>query len=310
MKKLILKNKSYKALIINYKEWLDILGFADSTVYSFPIHLQEFFYYLEQHNINSINHIRPTTVSDYYKYLQERPNETKSGSLSKTYLNTHQQVLKKFRDYLRKHNTNTHFNVPLKPERIDRIETIDILTQEDIKALFKAVDYSNEKEHVVSRNRALLVLLYSCGLRRNETIMVNIKDILFDKGLVLVRKGKNYKERFVPINHYNLELLENYIYDARIQFNNYNKTEALLIGKIGNRLGASAMRTHLKSIIKATNNAAIQSKNITPHKLRHSIATHFLQAGMDIEYIKQFLGHAHLETTQIYTHLVEKYERL
>ncbi|WP_299892362.1 tyrosine-type recombinase/integrase [uncultured Lacinutrix sp.] len=310
MKKLILKNKSYKVLITNYKEWLDILGFADSTVYSFPIHLQEFFYYLEQHNINSINHIRPTTVSDYYKYLQERPNEKYNGALSKTYLNTHQQVLKKFRDYLRKHNTNTHFNVPLKPERVDRIETIDILTQEEIKALFKAVEYSSELEHIVSRNKAMLVLLYSCGLRRNETIMMNIKDILFDKGLVLVRKGKNYKERFVPINHYNLELLENYIYDARIQFNNYNTTEALLIGQSGNRIRGNDIARHLKTIINATSNEAIQAKNITPHKLRHSIATHFLQAGMDIEYIKQFLGHAYLETTQIYTHLVEKYERL
>ena len=310
MKKLILKNKSYKQLVIAFKDWLSILGFADSTVYSFPIHLQEFFYYLEQHHINTISDIKPTTVNNYYTYLQQRPNETQSGALSKTYLNTHQQVLKKFREYLKRHHVNTRFSIYLKPERIDRIETINILSQEEIKLLFKATEYSNEKEYVVSRNKAMLVLLYSCGLRRNETIMMNIKDVLFDKGLILVRKGKNYKERFVPINTYNLRLLENYIYDARIQFYNYNKTEALLIGKFGNRLGASAMGTHLKSIIKATNNDVIQSKKITPHKLRHSIATHFLQAGMKIEYIKQFLGHAHLETTQIYTHLVEKYERL
>ena len=156
----------------------------------------------------------------------------------------------------------------------------------------------------------MLVLLYSCGLRRNETVTMNIKDVLFDKELVLVRKGKNYKERYVPINHYNLELLESYIYDARIQFKNYNTSEALLIGQSGNRMNGSAIARHLKSIIEVTNNEVLQSKNITPHKLRHAIATHFLQAGMDIEYIKQFLGHAHLETTQIYTHLVEKYERL
>lgn len=308
MKKLTLKNKTYKILLIDFKSWLDILGFADSTVYSFPIHIQEFFYYLEQHDVNSINDIQPTTVSKYYTYLQQRPNEKHNGALSKTSLNLHQQALKKLSEYLKKHNASTHFNVRLKPERIDRIKTITILTQEEIKVLFSAVNYSHEAEHVVSRNKALLVLLYSCGLRKNEAIMMNIKDVLFDKGLILVRKGKNYKERFVPINHYNLEVLEYYIYDARIHFKNHNTSEALLIGKYGNRMVGCSIGRHLKSIIKATNNKGIQSKNITPHKLRHSIATHFLQAGMDIEYIKQFLGHSHLETTQIYTHLVEKYE--
>ena len=305
MKKLKLKNRSYKVLVANYKEWLDILGFAESSVYTFPNYLQEFFYYLEQHNINNIDYINREIVKQYYKYLSERPNEKRGGGLSKSYLNSHRNALKRFKEYLQKHNAK---NLPLhlKPERINRLEIINILTQEEIKELFKATQFSSEFERVQLRDKAMLVLLYSCGLRRNEAVTLNIKDVLFDKELLLVRKGKNYKERFVPINYYNIEILENYIYEARIQFKDYNQSEALLIGNYGTRLKGDTLAKRLQEVIKATNNEEILSKKITPHKLRHSIATHFLEAGMNIEDIKQFLGHSHLETTQIYTHLVKK----
>jgi len=305
MKKLKLKNRSYKVLVANYKEWLDILGFAESSVYTFPNYLQEFFYYLEQHNINNIDYINREIVKQYYKYLSERPNEKRGGGLSKSYLNSHQQALKKFKEYLQKHNAK-NLPIHLKPERINRLEIINILTQEEIKELFKATQFSSEFERVQLRDKAMLVLLYSCGLRRNEAVTLNIKDVLFDKELLLVRKGKNYKERFVPINYYNIEILENYIYEARIQFKDYNQSEALLIGNYGTRLKGDTLAKRLQEVIKATNNEEILSKKITPHKLRHSIATHFLEAGMNIEDIKQFLGHSHLETTQIYTHLVKK----
>lgn len=306
MKKLILKNRSYKVLLINFKEWLDILGYAEASVYGLPILLQEFFHYLEQRNINNIDHITTATVKEYYKHLQERPNERRGGGLSKSYLNSHQQALKKFREYLLKYSAK---NVPLhiKPERIDRLEIIDILTQEEIKELFEATQYSSAYEHVQLRDRAMLVLLYSCGLRRNEAVNINIKDVLFDRELLLVRKGKNYKERYVPINRYNLEILEEYMYGARPKYINYHMCESLLLShSTGKKISGGALAISLQRVIKANGNEEILHKKITPHKLRHSIATHFLEVGMDIVDIKQFLGHSHLETTQIYTHLIKK----
>jgi integrase/recombinase XerD len=183
---------------------------------------------------------------------------------------------------------------------------INILTQEEAKELFKATEFSSPYKHIQQRDKAMLVLLYSCGLRRNEAVTLNIKDVLFDKEILHVRKGKNYKERLVPINSYNLEILEAYIYDARIQFKNYRESEALLIGNYGTRLQGNTLAGRLREIVKATNNQEIIDKQISPHRLRHSIATHFLEAGMNIEDIKQFLGHSHLETTQIYTHLIKK----
>ena len=303
MKKLKLKNRSYKILVANYKEWLDILGFAESSVYTFPNYLQEFFYYLEQHHINNIDYINREIVKRYYKYLQERPNEKRGGGLCKSYLNSHQQALKKFKEYLQKHNAK---NIPLhlKPERIDRLEIINILTQEEIKELFKATEYSSEDERVQLRDKAMLVLLYSCGLRRNEAVTMNIKDILFDKELILVRKGKNYKERFVPINKHSSRILEEYIYDYRTEFYSYKETESLFINYRGNRLQGKSFANRLEAIIKATENKSLRQRNITLHSLRHSIATHLLEQGANIEHISTFLGHASLESTQIYTHLV------
>jgi len=87
VKKLTLQNDVFKMFVTNYKEWLDILGYAESIVYQLPNHLQEFFYYAEQHHIKTLTEITPKTIKDYYNELKERANERTSGSLSKSYLN-------------------------------------------------------------------------------------------------------------------------------------------------------------------------------------------------------------------------------
>jgi len=306
MKKLPLKNPSYKALLLSFKDWLDVLGFAPKSVYSFPIFVREFLHYHEQKGIHQLQYITPKTVRDYYEYLQQRPNERRGGGLSKNYLNGHQQALKKFNEYLKKHNAKP-LPLHIKPERIDRTDTIEVLTEEETKQLFEATQYSTKYQRVRLRDKAMLVLLYSCGLRRNEAINMNVKDVNFDRELVLVRKGKNYKERYVPINRYNLRLLEDWIYEGRPMYPDYKQSESLLLSnQTGGRLFGGAIAESLKRIVRATGNETITAKHITPHKLRHSIATHFLSAGMDMGDIKQFLGHSYLETTQIYTHLLEK----
>jgi integrase/recombinase XerD len=314
MKKLKLQNESYKLFVANYKEWLDILGYAESTVYYLPNHLQEFFYYLEKNGINNIKYIETKTVKNYYKHLQERANETRSGALSKSYLNKHQQALKKFKEYLQNHNYK-NFNVHLKSEINPTEEKLNVLTQSEIKELFEATEFSHNEDRFKLRDKAILVILYSCGLRRNEAVHLDIGDIYFDKERVFVRKGKNYKERFVPINRANAEILEEYIYEARPQFIKSNKSssplgkldgaEALFISRQGTRLNGMSLANRLQKIVQATNNKEIAEKRITPHTLRHSIATHLLQQKVKLESIKTFLGHNSLESTQIYTHLVK-----
>lgn len=302
MKKLKLQNHSYKVLLENFKEWLDILGYSQSTVYYMPIFVQEFFYWLEQHHVNSVDQISLNHVKDYYKYLNTRSHERKSGGLSNAYLNKHQCGLKKFREYLQKHGAKT-FKIHLRLEKKNPAIK-DILSQSEIKELFEITNYSSMFLRTRLRDEAMLVALYSCGLRRAEAANLNINDILFDRELVFIKKAKNFKQRYVPINRYNLRILEDYLYEARPLYPT-TTSEAFFINKNGSRLAGADMAIRLQHLLKLMDNPIVKEKRITPHCLRHSIATHLLQQEVELEDIQQFLGHSSLKATQIYTHLIK-----
>lgn len=302
MKKLKLQNHSYKVLLENFKEWLDILGYSQSTVYYMPIFVQEFFYWLEQHHVNSVDQISLNHVKDYYKYLNTRSHERKSGGLSNAYLNKHQCGLKKFREYLQKHGAKT-FKIHLRLEKKNPAIK-DILSQSEIKELFEITNYSSMFLRTRLRDEAMLVALYSCGLRRAEAANLNINDILFDRELVFIKKAKNFKQRYVPVNSYNLRILEDYLYEARPLYPT-TTSQAFFINRYGNRLAGADMAIRLRHLIKLTDNGELKQKRITPHCLRHSIATHLLQQEVELEDIQQFLGHSSLKATQIYTHLIK-----
>lgn len=305
MKKLKLQNRTFKTLLESFKDWLDVLGYSRSAKESYPNYLKEFLYNMEQRGHAGLNTITATTIKEYYSYLKERPNQRNHGALSKAALNQHQQALRKFNEYLKKHNGEP-LPVHLRAEAKKEEGSQTVLTQEEVKELFGAAQHSYVMQHVCLRDKAMLTALYSCGLRVNEAVQLDRKDILFDRELVFVRKGKNYKERYVPINYYNLRILEDYLYDARSTFYNANGTEAFFIGQQGMRLGAMSFAIRLRKLVQVSDSESMRGKRITPHTLRHSIATHLLEQGAPMEGIQQFLGHSSLETTQLYTHLIDK----
>lgn len=304
MKKLQIQNKSYNHLLKSFKEWLDVLGYSESTVYNLPNHIREFLHYLEQRNIQRIDLVHTEVVTDYYKHLTIRGNERREGGLSAVYLNKHRQALMKFKEYLNEHQQKS-FYVHLKTEKVETFDRHDILTQKEVQQLFNACNYSHLKNRIKLRDKAILTLLYSCGLRRSEAVHLNLSDIQLDRQLIYVRKAKNFKERFVPFNNHSKVILEDYMFEARPQFFNVHLCEALLINQRGKRLGGQSLENRLKVIVGATENETLQQKHITPHQLRHAIATHLLQQEVKIEVISQFLGHSSLESTQIYTHLID-----
>jgi len=307
MKKLKLNSTTFITILKDFKSWLDVLGYSESTVYNLPNHLREFFFYLEGKGHDGIEHVTTQIIKDYYEQLSQRGNERRGGGLSKSFLNKHQQALKKFLEYLNEHNANISFGVHLKMEKSNYPNfNKDIITQGEVKLMFEACSITHMSEHFQIRDRAILVLLYSCGLRRNEAIHVDTQDILFEKGCIHVRMGKNYKERFVPVNEYNLGLLEEYLYDARPEFLKNYQTDSLLLSQIGLRIGSMSMAHRLTAIVEATEDESLMAKHITPHTLRHSIATHLMQNEVPIQSISQFLGHSSLESTQIYTHLADQ----
>lgn len=310
MKKYPLNNPHFVYIRESFKEWLDILGYSPSALYCLPRHVHELFYYLEQHSINHIKQLTVQHIREHYKQLKNRENQVYGGGLSNAYLNKHLQALYKFSDYLRQSGKILLPALCIDWEADDS-EEIMVLTTTEIKLLYKATENYNagtELEPFNSRDRAMISIFYGCGLRRNEGYHLNLTDINFDRRILKVRKGKNYKERLVPFNKTNAEYLQEYIYDWRPLIVTDKRDDAFFISQRGVRMNTQSMAMRLKILQQRTDDITLQQKNVRLHVLRHSIATHLLQNGMDLEKIARFLGHSSLESTQIYTHLVNKDE--
>jgi len=142
----------------------------------------------------------------------------------------------------------------------------------------------------------IFALYYGCGLRQSEGYNLQIQDVDFDKKTVFVRQGKNYKDRIVPMSAGVYDTLRDYVYNYRHRLKlNHNRLFTC---------AKNTIKGKLKYLQNACNDENIRNKRLSLHILRHSIATHLLQNGMNIENISLFLGHCSLDTTQIYTHLI------
>ncbi|MEQ8905141.1 tyrosine-type recombinase/integrase [Ekhidna sp.] len=310
MKKLILQNDSYRYLEQSFREWLDVQGYAPSTVYNLPNHIRELLHYLESKDIHNIKELNQKLIESYYQRLKERSNQRRGGGLSNAHLNKHIQAIRKFTTYLRRAGRLEIPEVNLKDEETEH--KLIYLTEEEINELFKAVKKAtgtyNKSAEVVeaiqARDRAMLAVFYGCGLRRSEGVALDVVDVNFDRSVLHVRKGKNYKERFVPVSKTNLKYLSDYIYDHRPELLKGSKSDALFIGSNTiKRMQGQSLFVRLKRLQYYTGNVDLIEKEIGLHTLRHSIATHLLKAGMKLESISRFLGHGSLESTQIYTHI-------
>lgn len=289
-------NPLYIRLNAGFSQWLRILNFEPTSQRDMPKMLAEFLEYLEGQNCNHVHEIQETHLKNYLTYLYERPNHKWGGGLSRNYIRKYLQVIKKFSRYLTESGQES-FTVKLHIKgKATNIKSI--LTREEITRLYDAV-----KDDVLGmRDRAMLALYYGCGLRKNEGVNVNVSDILLEKDLVYVRKGKGYKERYVPLAGSNKTDLENYLHYARPHLINGKKEDALLLSIQGKRLSGDRAYVRLQ---KLRTDACI-NKVIGLHTLRHSIATHLLRSGMKLEQIQRFLGHSSLESTQIYTHIIHE----
>jgi len=316
MKNLPLNNPGFELLEKGFREWLDILGYCAQGVYNTPHLIREFFYHLEKQGVKNINHLEQQHIKKYHEYISSRPNQRRGGGLSEKYILMHLQAVAKLLEYLNHRGIENAPSLGIRLRQPQRKE-ITVLTIEEIQILFEVtrkekevIDLSRYKhlqEAIESRDRAMLVIYYSCGLRRNEGVHINLNDINLDTRILHVRKGKKYKERLVPFNKTNAKILEEYIYDHRQQLVR-SKTESALFISLNNGkpMQSDSLYDRLKTLQSQSEDIQLQQKEIGLHTLRHSIATHLLQNGMSLEKIARFLGHASMDSTQIYTHLVEK----
>ncbi len=292
LKKLIVMDINV-ILTEGFKKWLETLNYADSTVYGSVRYVDDFFFYLKKNKITSIEEIQSETINNYHKYLQTRKNKRQSGSLSQNYISSNINALKRFSRYLSV-TGKAELEIDIKT-RTEQQQNKIILNQEEIKALYKAC----ENNPLGIRDRVILNIYYGCGMRRSEGISLDEKDVLLKQKLIYIRKGKGYRERYVPMTEQIKQDLETYLSETRPYLLNGKKDKALLVSSRSRRMSGNTIMERLNKLLKK---AAIE-KQTGLHTLRHSIASHLLQSGMSLEDVSGFLGHQSLGSTQIYTHL-------
>lgn len=172
----------------------------------------------------------------------------------------------------------------------------DTLSFEEIQDMTKALDTESD---LGIRNQCMLEVLYGCGLRVSELIELKISDINFKESYVKV-EGKGSKVRFVPLADYTARIIKKYIKESRSKLKINKRHEDTLF--LNNR-GTGMSRVIVFLFVKELAQKAGIYKNISPHTLRHSFATHLLQNGADLRFIQEMLGHSSITTTEIYTHL-------
>jgi len=304
-----------KELNNEYKTWLQTLGFSASTVKSLPQYTAEMLSWLEQKHITAANEtctelsrsITAEAIQNFFFQWKNRKNKRTGAGLSQNNIRVGVTAINNFIKFL-KQTGKQQINLKLEREKT-QAKIPQVLTLHEIRAIYEAT-YNNKRRVNATaygqRDRAMLAVYYGCGLRRNEGNNLLLSDIYIEKKMIYVRKGKGNKERFVPIAEKGLQDIEEYINYGRKWFlkprqkQNEPKTEYFFINVEGEPLRSFTVSIrHLKE-------AAGIRKQISLHTFRHSIATHLLQRGMDIEQIKKFLGHASLESTQIYTHIINE----
>jgi integrase/recombinase XerD len=301
MKHLVLQTDSFRQLETDFGQWLRVLGYAQSSVKEMPIHLRELFYYLEQGEVYLVEAIEKAHLQGFFTYLHQRVNQRSGGSLSPAYLAKYWQAVKNLDRYLRE-TQQWGLTLPVSGIQSER-NLRPMVSQSEIQALYAACTDTP----VGQRDRAMLSLFYGCGLRKSEGIGLNVDDILLERGLVYVRHGKNYQERYVPMSPAVIQHLQSYLREGRLLLLGQAGSDALLLSLRGKRVSEGLLPYRLRVLCEQTGDRALIERQVSLHGLRHSIATHLLQQGMKLGQIARFLGHASLESTQIYTHVSNEY---
>jgi len=289
------KNK----LVKNFKIHLERLGYSKTSVQALPYCVNNFLEFTKK----QLEHIESEDILNFHKYLQEKPNKRRPGGLSESYISHHIYSLKLFFGWQQDKGVILENPISSLEFKKPRSKPREILTQKEVVELFEACE--------TLKQRAVLAIFYGCGLRRSEGEDLDLKDIHFRAGILYVRKGKNSKRRAVPLSNQVKTELWNYAINERKLINNTSRTSsvaemnetAFILNQIHKRSSGSTYNKILKSILERTS----IKKEITLHCLRHSIATHLLDSGLPVEYVRDFLGHKHLESTQIYVRIKNKH---
>ncbi len=290
----IIYSEIYQKESKEYRNYLLLLGYADETCQSRYLYLKEFFNHLEEIGIEQLHHITAVEIGNFYEYVQNRKSTRTKETLKQKSVYDIMRCVQQYLGYALhlgkiKINPASHLKFHYPDEEVNRI----IFSQEQIQELYQVTETAQEK--------AILHIAYGCGLRANEVSQLNKEDLRLTENLVIVQKGKNSKRRLVPINDTISNELQLFL------SNEEPKQKELFTNSKGNRMQQWTLNKLLKKLILRTDFGkeftTEELNKIGIHNLRHSIATHLLENGMQLEQVQLFLGHSHIESTEIYTHI-------
>jgi integrase/recombinase XerD len=267
-------------------------GLSNNTIVSYERDLKSYQKHLmENQQIKTFNDVTRLHIIQFLKYLKE------AGKSSKTIARHTASIRSLHQFLLREKQADQDPSVLIESPQLER-SLPKILSLQEVEML---LDTPMLTTPFGFRDKAMLELLYATGIRVSEMINLNLTDVHLTMGFIRCY-GKGNKERIVPIGRTATEVITNYIEKARPKLLNAKQpTEALFVNHHGKRITRQGFWKNLKKIALEAN----VNKELTPHTLRHSFATHLLENGADLRAVQEMLGHADISTTQIYTHVTK-----
>ena len=281
-------NNNYKEILTDYKFYLIHEEHLEekTTCNSYLYDVYKYLYFLEDNKINNINSIKYDIINKYLKYLDD--NEYSIYSIVRKI-----SSIKKFHHYISKkfdiEDVSLKIDIPHFYKKLP-----NVLSIEEVDKLLD-IKLENEFDY---RNKAMIELMYGTGLRVSELVGLKLNDVDLEKGYVRCF-GKGSKERIIPVGDIALKYLKKYILEYRDSMKKGYLCDNIFLNNHGKAISRYGFLYLLKIIAKKQG----IDKDITPHMLRHSFATHLLNNGADLRSIQIMLGHSNLSTTQIYTNV-------
>ncbi len=267
-------------------------GLAQNTLESYGRDLRQFHTFLQNSQLDFLRNSNRDTILSYLNSLQVKGRAVSTISRNLA-------AIKSFYQYLvRERHIEKDPAVNLESPKLEK-KLPKILSITEVEELLKQ---PNTFQPTGLRDKAMLELLYATGIRVSELICLNISDVNLDMGYIKCY-GKGAKERIVPLGSIAAKCVQEYISKGRTKLVRTYEEPSLFVNHHGNRL----TRQGFWKIIKKYALEANITKEITPHTLRHSFATHLLENGADLRSVQEMLGHADISTTQIYTHVTKNH---
>ncbi|MBD8004009.1 tyrosine recombinase XerC [Bacillus norwichensis] len=284
-----------KDQIRSFLEYLQIeKNYSSYTVEFYKKDIEHFCLFMKEQSIEMFDDVEYFDARLYVSSLYEQQYARTSAARKISSLRSFFKFL--LREKIVHENP---FILVIQPKKGVRLPSF--LYEEEMQQLFDSCDDSTP---LGKRNLALIELLYATGIRVSECANIMMNDIDFDFSTILV-KGKGRKERYVPFGIFAAKAIESYMNDARSMLVRGSEHRSLFVNARGGPLTERGIRHVLNDIMKK----ASLSGKIHPHMFRHSFATHMLNNGADMRTVQELLGHTHLSSTQVYTHVTKEHLR-